>query len=67
MDMEALQIIVKKPSNEIVQLKKKPTESSSNPKKFFKFQPKKEKRTPTNNTNSSTLEGINREDIFQAL
>jgi hypothetical protein len=54
MDMEALQRIVKKLSNEIIDLKKNSGEGSSNPKKFFKFQPKKDKNTPpTNKTNSS--------------
>jgi hypothetical protein len=46
MDMESLQRIVKKLSNEIIDLKKNHGEGSSNPKKFFKFQPKKDKSTP---------------------
>jgi hypothetical protein len=66
-NMESLHKIFKKLSNEIIDLKKNYGEGSSNPNNFFKFQPKKEKSTPTNNTNPPSLEGINMEDIVQAL
>jgi hypothetical protein len=68
MHMESLQIIVKKLSNEIIDLEKNPREGSSNPKKFFKFHPKKDKSTPhTNKTNGSAPDGINMEYIVQSL
>jgi hypothetical protein len=67
-DMEALQRIVKKLSNEIIDLKNNCGEGSSNPNNFFKFQPKKEKSTPpTNKTTPPSLEGINMEDFFQSF
>jgi hypothetical protein len=54
MDMEALQRIVKKLSNELIDLKKSGGEGSSSQKKFFRFPPKKDKNTPpTNKTNPS--------------
>jgi hypothetical protein len=41
MDMESLQRIIKKLSNEIVDMKRNIGEGTSNTKKFFKFPPKK--------------------------
>jgi hypothetical protein len=68
MDMESLQRIIKKLSNDLVDLKRGSGEGSSNQKKFFKFPPKKDKNTPpTNKTTPSQMEGINMEDIVQAL
>jgi hypothetical protein len=68
MDMESLQRIVKKLSNEMIDLKKSGGEGSSSQKNFFRFPPKKDKNTPpTNKTNPSQEDGINMEDIFQAL
>jgi hypothetical protein len=46
MDMEALQRIIKKLSNDLIDLKKSSGEGSSNPKKFFRFPPKKDKNSP---------------------
>jgi hypothetical protein len=65
--MEALQRIVKKLSNEIIDLKKNCGEGSSNPKKFFIFTPKKEKSTPPTTKTTPPSEGINMEDFVQAL
>jgi hypothetical protein len=43
-------------------------EKSSNNNNFFKFQSKKDKSTlPFNKTTPSSSDGINMEDIFQAL
>jgi hypothetical protein len=67
MDMESLQRIVKKLSNELIYLKKNSGEGSSNPKKFFKFQSKKDKSTPPFKKTPSPSDGINMEDIVQAL
>jgi hypothetical protein len=68
MDMESLQRIVKKLSNELIDLKKHNREGSSNTKKVFKFPSKKDKSTPpVNKTTPSASEGINMEDIVQSL
>jgi hypothetical protein len=53
--MEALQIIVKKLSNEIIDMKNNCGEGSSNPKKFFIFTPKKEKSTPPTTKNNPSF------------
>jgi hypothetical protein len=63
--VEALHIIVKKLTNEIIDLKKNCGEGSSNPNFVFKFQPKKEKSTPpANKATPPYLEDIKMEDIF---
>jgi hypothetical protein len=68
MDKESLQRIVKKLSNELIDMKKSSGEGSSSPNKVFRFPPKKHKTTPSSHkTNSFHIEGINMEDIFQAL
>jgi hypothetical protein len=68
MDMESLQRIIKKLSNELVDLKRGNGEVSSNHKIFFKFPPKKDSNTlPTNKSSPSKMKGINMEDIVQAL
>jgi hypothetical protein len=68
MDMESLHRIIKKLCNDLVDLKKGGGEGSSSQKKFFKFLPKKDKKTPpTNKTTPSQIEGINMEDIVQSL
>lgn len=66
-DVEALQIIVRKLSNEIIHMKKNCGEGSTNPNKFFKFQPKKEKSTHPTTKTTPPSEGINMEDFVQAL
>jgi len=54
MDMEALQRIVKKIYNKMIDLKKSGGEISSSQNKCFIFSPKKDKSTPlTNKTNPS--------------
>jgi predicted Mrr-cat superfamily restriction endonuclease len=45
MDMETLQRIVKKISNELIDLKKNGAEGSSSSKNFFRFPPNKDKST----------------------
>jgi hypothetical protein len=68
MDMESLQRIIKKLSNDLVDLKKGGGEGSSSQKKLFRFPSKKDKNMPpTNKTTPSQTEGINMEDIVQAL
>jgi hypothetical protein len=49
MDMEALQRIVKKLSNELIDLKKSSGEGYYIQKNFFRFPPKKDKNTPPTN------------------
>jgi hypothetical protein len=49
MDMEALQRIVKKLSNELIDLKKSGGEGYYIQKNFFRFPPKKDKNTPPTN------------------
>jgi len=65
-DVESLQRIVNNLSNKIIDMKKHCGEGSSNPNKFFKFQPKREKSTSTTKTDPPS-EGINMEYFFQAL
>jgi hypothetical protein len=68
MDMEALQRIIKKISNELIDWKKNDGEGSSSLKKCFIFPPQKYKSTPpTNKTNPSQVDVINMEYIFQSL
>jgi hypothetical protein len=51
MDMESLQRIVEKHSNELIDLKKSGGEGSSSHKNVFIFPPKKDKSTPLTNKN----------------
>ena len=68
MDMESLQSIINNLSNDLVDPKKGSGEGSSSQKKLFRFPLKKYKNMPpTNKTTPSRMEGINIEDIFQAL
>ena len=68
MDMESLHWIIKKLSNDLIDLNKGGEEGSSSQKQIFRFPPKKDKNTPpTNKTTPSQTKVINMEDIFQAL
>jgi len=66
-DMEAFQRIVKKLSNEIIDLKKNCGEGSSNPKKGFEFQPKKLESTPPTTKMTPHSKGTNMEYFVQSL
>jgi hypothetical protein len=64
MDMEALQRIIKKSSNDLIDLNKSSGEGSSNPNKLFRFPPKKDETSPpTNKISTPRSYGINMEDI----
>jgi len=68
MDMESLHSIIKKLSNDLIDLKKGSGEGSSSQKKIFRFPPKKYKITPpTNKTTPPQTEGINMDYIVQDL
>jgi len=64
-DMEARQRIVEKISKKITDMKKNTGESSSNPKTFFRFFPKK--RTPPTTKTTPPSEAINVEYFIQSF
>jgi hypothetical protein len=64
-DMKELQRILKKISNEIIDMKKNCGEFPSNTNKFFRFPPKKS--IPPTNKTTPPSEGLNGEDFIQAF
>jgi hypothetical protein len=60
-------MIFKKLTNPLIDLKNNYGEGSSNPKKFFKFQPKKGRSTPPTTKTNPPSEGINVEELVQTF